>query len=148
MTGLKQQLKNIKNELLDANMSNEDDDFGRLVRLENIDEKLYQTLLQVHSSYKAEFQAMRSSNLRTITKLIDSNVETIEFFEIYKEILEELNNAKSRTRLNIFLNPKNILIVLAGLTVFTVVIWKVFSIDAVAARNVIDLIKSFTSAAN
>lgn len=144
MNGIKKRLQAIRNELLDANIGSDDDDYDRLVKLENIDEALYQTLLMIHQNYRAEFQAMRSGNLRTLSKIIDSHIDTIDFFEDYKEILQELDSAKSRTRLNIFLNPKNVLIVLFGLAVFVIVIWKVFSLDSEAAKNVIEFFKTLS----
>ena len=147
MQEIKKKLKMIRDELLDANMAGDDDDYGRLVKLENIDEELYQTLLMIHQNYKAEFQAMRSGNLRTISKIIDSNIDAIDAFEEfteYKLLLKELNEAKARTRLNLFLNPKNLLIVLTGLSLFVTLIWKLFSMDAEAAKNVIEFFKTLT----
>lgn len=158
-----EQLEKIKEEITDASLSvGQDDHFVDLVKLKNVEDELYETLILIHSSHKSEIQAIKSSNLRTLHKIIDSNMKVYKIIEEITKNLSDLTNkacnttpvqnnvsTKDNTTSNtpddwkskFFNGPKNVIFTLWGIAIFFIMIWSMYAVNPEAAGKMFEFIK-------
>lgn len=156
-------LEKIKDEITEANLTTgPDDHFADLVKLKNVEDELYETLILIHSSHKSEIQAIKSNHLRTLHKLVDNNVKIYTLISDITKQLETLNaeslavqanHMKEQTGQNvqntnnagivktILLNPKNLIIVLWGIGFFFVMLWAMFVVNDAAGEKLLHFLK-------
>lgn len=71
--------KTLKKDLEDfQRQSGSDEDFVKLVSLKGVDDDLKETLVLLHSNYKAENKEQKSQLTRMLYRLVDSNIEVFE----------------------------------------------------------------------
>lgn len=136
MDKIKENLIKLKDELYELHMDKNDDDFIKLVKLHDINDELYETLILIHSNCKDEMQAVKNGQIRMLTKMIDYDIELLTK---YKEMLHEIKEQKHKTPL---INPKNLAIVLFTIACFIIVIWYLFTLNQDAAKWSGELLKS------
>lgn len=84
--------KQIKDSLDDIqSQGNNDEDFVKLVSMKGVDDELKETLILLHSNYKAETKEQKNILYRTLYRLIDQNTEV--FIKI-NSLLEQQQKIK------------------------------------------------------
>lgn len=137
MDKVRQNLQKIKDEIYDISNDRVDDDFIKLVKIKDINDELYETLILIHSNYKAEMQAVKTNQIRLISKIVDQNLETLVHMQ---KTLTEIDNLK-KTKGGVF-NAKNIALVLLSVASFILFLWFLFSIDGDVTGSVVDTVKA------
>jgi len=140
MDNIKDKLISLKDEFYNIQLDNNDNDFIKLVKLKDVSDELYETLILIHSNYKAEIQSVKTNNYRMLTKLIDTNIDLLNR---YKEIINELR-PKNDNKIS-FITPKNIALILGSVSLFIVSIWTLFTINPDAAKFTSELLKTITN---
>ena len=137
----KEILNEIKNEIYSLHIEKTDEDFIKLIKLNNIDKELFEVLILIHSNYKAEMQNVKTSQTRVLSKMIDYLITNSG---------NNSNNVKAETGQNLnltnvftYLNPKVIFLITIGVTVVMSLLWGMFIIDPAAAEWVIQVISKF-----
>lgn len=135
----KELLNSIKEEIYSAHIDKSDEDFVRLIKLNNIDKELFEVLILIHSNYKAEMQNVKTSQVRIMSKLVDYLMTMKSKEDVKSSTGDNLNLLNMFT----YLNPK--VIFLANLAILSLigVFWLMFSIDPVAADWFIKVINTF-----
>lgn len=136
MDAVRSNLQKIKEEVYDLSNDRTDDDFIKLVKIKNINDELYETLVLMHSNYKAELHGVKNGQIRYVSKLVDENLEILMHLQ---KTLVEIDNLK-KTKGGIF-NAKNISLVLLSVASFILFLWFLFSVDAGVTGSVVDTIK-------
>mgnify|MGYP007043493296 CR=1 FL=1 len=137
MDKVRQNLQKIKDEIYDISNDRVDDDFIKLVKIKDINDELYETLILIHSNYKAEMQAVKTNQIRLISKIVDQNLESLVHMQ---KTLTEIDNLK-KTKGSVF-NAKNIALVLLSVASFILFLWFLFSIDGDVTGSVVDTVKA------
>lgn len=137
MDKVRQNLQKIKDEIYDISNDRVDDDFIKLVKIKDINDELYETLILIHSNYKAEMQAVKTNQIRLISKMVDQILETLVHMQ---KTLTEIDNLK-KTKGGVF-NAKNIALVLLSVASFILFLWFLFSIDGDVTGSVVDTVKA------
>lgn len=137
----KEILNEIKNEIYSLHIEKTDEDFIKLIKLNNIDKELFEVLILIHSNYKAEMQNVKTSQTRVLSKMIDY---------LITNSTNNVNIAKAETGDNLnltnvftYLNPKVIFLITMGVTVVMSLLWGMFIVDPAAAEWVIEVISKF-----
>ena len=120
-------------------------DFHNLVKLKNVDDELRETLILLHSNYKAEFQAIKNHNFRVLLSVVD-----IQSTAFSKLVNEQVNmNGKLDTLVDDKKSKiKSRLITLALVAVvgtFTVLVLYLIIADKEAGKILLELVKSLVS---
>jgi len=139
MQSMKDKLDALKEALYNSTENTVDSDFTRLIKIKDIDDELFETLILIHSNYKNEMQSVKRLNSNTITKLIDLQIDMLTH---YKLVLADVDNLKNGSVKNQLLTPKNIVIVLTTLGIFISGIWVLFAINPAAGDAVVKVITS------
>jgi hypothetical protein len=78
MDNVEKRLLALKDEIYDTHIENDNnDDFTRLVQLKDVTDEVFETLILLHSNYKSSMQTMKFSQIVTLNKLIDANIEVL-----------------------------------------------------------------------
>lgn len=80
MDTLLEKYKSLKKDLEEFQMQSNgnDEDFVKLVSMKGVDDDLKETLILLHSNYKAENKEQKSHLFRMLYKLVDNNIEVFE----------------------------------------------------------------------
>lgn len=71
--------KTLKRDLEDfQKQPSTDEDFVKLVSMKGVDDDLKETLILLHSNYKAENKEQKSQLIRLLYRLVDSNLDVFE----------------------------------------------------------------------
>lgn len=143
MKDIKKQLDDLLKEISDIYLGDTDldlEDFGELVKLEDVDKSLHNVLILLHSNYKAEFMTIKKQNFKTIHGLVTTNMHGYDrILEVMNEnnrLLENKLLEKKKLRVSVFR-----IAMLALILVGTVgSIWYLFSVDKVAGNMIIELV--------
>ena len=116
--------KSIKNNLDDFNnQGGSDEDFVKLVSMNGVDDDLKQTLILLHSNYKAENKEQKTSIYKLLYKLIDQNIEVFNRINILikEQEKEQIKNSNTNSGfLKMEGAHKIFLIIIAAVLVFFV----------------------------
>lgn len=142
MKVIKKQLDELLKEMSDLYLGDSDldlEDFGELVKLEDVDKSLHNVLILLHSNYKAEFMAIKKQNFKTIHELVTNNQQAydrlLEVMDENNRILEQKLLEKKKLRVSVFR-----IAMLALILVGTIgSIWLLFSVDKEAGKMILEL---------
>lgn len=143
MVEIRNDLNKIKEYLYEAHLEvTMHTDFDHLVKLKSVNDELRETLILLHSNYKAEFQAIKNHNFRVLLNIVDTQANSFDKV-IHKQdelskILEDMIKAKSGKKISI----GKVIGLLASITTFIVIVFYLFTSDKEAGKMVIDLVKS------
>lgn len=94
----KDSLTALKNDLFSMYLSNsENKDYEKLIKLENIDKNLHETLLVVHSNYITMYKENSNRAFTVVSRLLDSQLELIHHIEMLEECCEQHKQAKEKS---------------------------------------------------
>lgn len=127
MQNIRNELKQIKESLHDDDSRN-DEDFQKLVRLSsNIDDELFETLILIHSNYKADLQSLRNKHIRSLVKVIDNNIDMVG---VIKEYIDNKQATKSKPS-----TSSKVIIIMAGAMLLLMLIpWAMYTLDSDATK--------------
>ena len=142
MVEISKDIEKIKNYLYEAHLEvTMHTDFDGLVKLKSIDDELRETLILLHSNYKAEFQAIKNHNFRVLLNMVD--VQHGAFEKLVRQ------QSEANKVLGTLVNPKKsgfsvlkIVIPLLTIAGFIVLVFYLFNSDKEAGKMVIELIKT------
>lgn len=143
MENIKQDLNKIKDYLYESHLEvTMSKDFDSLIKLKNVNDELRETLILLHSNYKAEFQAIKNHNFRVLLSILDS--QATAFDKVIAKQLEMSNILDSviKSKTSKTISVVKILTLLAGIASFIIVIFYLFNSDKETGQMVIDLMKS------
>lgn len=146
MENISEDYSKIKDYLYEAHMQvTAGSEFNSLVKLKNVDPELRETLILLHSNYKAEFQAIKNHNFRVLLSVVDTQsaafnkiVSSQKSTSIAINLLADEKKSKFKTRLMILA-----LIALVG--TFMVSMLYLITTDKEAGKILIELIKLISS---
>jgi len=145
MDGLLTKLNAIKDNLYDNQTVSNDNDFIQLAKLDNIDDKLHELLVLIHSNYKSEMQLVKHTQLMFLSKVIDVHIESTHKT---KALVNEVNNIKNSVSNKSLLTVNNLLI-LAGVAIGSVIlIWVLFLLSPTSGDKIIKVIETIANAMN
>lgn len=137
MDSITESLNKLKDDIYLLSTDGVDDDFIKLVKIRNIDSDLHETLILIHSNYKAEMQALKTSQIRSLTKVIDKDIELLYHTKSMLVDIEQLKKGKGS-----FFSFKNMAITFGSISLFIFFIWTLIKIDPAAGDNVTSIVKA------
>ena len=134
-------LNEIKNEIYSLHIEKTDEDFIKLIKLNNIDKELFEVLILIHSNYKAEMQNVKTSQTRVLSKMIDYLITNSG--NSSNSVKAETGQNLNLTNVFTYINPKVIFLITIGVTGIISLLWVMFIVDPAAAEWVIQAISKF-----
>lgn len=144
MDKVKDALLTLKDELYKEYSDRHDEDFVKLVKLRDIDDDLYETLILIHSNYKAEFTTLKSTQVRTVSKIIDTNIDILY---LYKDIMDDLRKEIGKKKQPL-ITIKTTAYGLGAVIIFLGGLMLLFTHNESAARFAVDALKSLLICGN
>ncbi len=143
MENIKQDLNKIKDYLYESHLEvTMSKDFDSLIKLKNVNDELRETLILLHSNYKAEFQAIKNHNFRVLLSIVDTQAtafdKVIKKQEEMSGLLDNIVKSKTSKTLSFI----RIIILLSGGSIFLIVMFFLFNSDKETGKLIIELIKS------
>jgi len=132
-------LRDIKESLYDSsNIFTTDNDLYKIVKLKDVSDEVYETLILLHSKYKAETQLMKSTQHRVLNDLIDVQMD------ILRDMRHILNDDEP-VKTSILDKPYMLIFIpIIGLT-FIGGVFYLFTKDHTAGGLIVELFKAMFS---
>lgn len=143
MDSIRTDLNKIKDYLYETHLEiTMSKDFDNLIKLKSVNDELRETLILLHSNYKAEFQAIKNHNFRVLLSIVDTQAIAFDKVITKQAEMSKIIDDVVKTKKGKTINVVKILTLLAGIASFIVVIFFLFTSDKEAGQMVIDLVKS------
>jgi len=104
MDKIEEKLYTLKDEFFNSTLETKTEDnasINNILKIKDVDDSLKETLVLLTNNYTAELQAIRHHQIRSLIKIIDTDIEVLNK---YKEILKELESLKEDKKLFTFKN--------------------------------------------
>lgn len=139
MDNIEKRLLVLKDEIYDSHIENDNtDDFTRLVQLKDVTDEVFETLILLHSNYKSSMQTMKFSQIVTLNKLIDANIEMLS--SLKKNVNEgKMTKANRNGFFNNFPDSGKLIISIGLLMVMLV---GIHYVNPVLTKQILDIIRS------
>lgn len=109
LTKYKESLTTLKNELFSMYLSDSyNKDYEKLIKLENIDKNLHETLLVVHSNYITMYKENSIRAFTVVSRLLDAQLELIHHIAKLEECCEQHKQEKQKSTKGGWLTNNNI----------------------------------------
>jgi hypothetical protein len=141
MDNVEKRLLALKDEIYDTHIENDNnDDFTRLVQLKDVTDEVFETLILLHSNYKSSMQTMKFSQIVTLNKLIDANIEMLS--SLKKNVNSEAAPVVVKPSKGFFSDFPDSGKIIISIGILIVILVGIHYINPTLTKEILDMIRS------